>query len=220
MDIIAWLLAFVTAITIHEYAHAWMSNHLGDPTAKLMGRLTLNPKAHYDPVGTTLLLGLSVLRALGVPVIPFGWAKPVMFDPFNLKNPRRDSAIISLSGPLANIVLAVVLSLILRLAYLLGTPFGMLNLMYGLFIPIVSLNLILALFNLVPFHPLDGGKIFVGFLPEKDAHEAEMFLRRYGMIILFLLIFPTVNGTSPIFAVLSPILNFLLNILLPIPNIV
>src|SRR3990167_3780321 len=115
MSLIAWILAFIIAITIHEASHAFMSDRLGDPTARLMGRLSLNPLVHYDPIGTTLLLGLVFLRALGFPVIPFGWAKPVVFDPYNMKNPRRDSALISFAGPLANMSMAVVLSLILRI---------------------------------------------------------------------------------------------------------
>lgn len=208
MDLIAWIFAFIIAITIHEAAHAWMSDKLGDPTARLMGRLSLNPIVHYDPVGTTLLLVLVVMRAVGLPVIPFGWAKPVAFDPYNLRNPRRDSALISLAGPMANIILAIGLSILLRLI-----P-GITSL-YIFITPIIMLNIILALFNLVPIHPLDGGKIFVGFLPEKDAREADIFLKRYGFIILLFLIFPTLQGTSPLFFVLSPVLSFIFKLLIP-----
>src|SRR3989339_1137703 len=103
--IIIWILAFVVAITIHEASHAFMADRLGDPTARLSGRLSLNPLVHYDPIGTTLLLVLSILRSLGVPIIPFGWAKPVPVDPYNLKNPKKDSAIISLAGPASNLVI-------------------------------------------------------------------------------------------------------------------
>ncbi len=208
MELIAWIAAFIIAITVHETAHAWMADKLGDPTARLMGRLSLNPIVHYDPVGTTLLLVLTIMRAVGLPVIPFGWAKPVPFDPYNLKNPRRDSALISFAGPGANIVLAIAISIILRL--LPGSSF-----LYILTTPVIMLNILLALFNLVPIHPLDGGKIFIGLLPEDQAHEAEIFLRRYGMIILLFLIFPTIGGTSPLFMVLSPVLNFILGILIP-----
>src|SRR3990172_4768985 len=210
MELIAWILAFVVAITVHEAAHAYMSDRLGDPTARLMGRLSLNPVVHYDPVGTTLLLILVVMRAFGIPVIPFGWAKPVMFDPYNLKNPRKDGALISLAGPGANIILAILLSLILRFSY---TPFSPLYFLADLLIPIIVLNLSLALFNLIPINPLDGGKIFIGLLPAKEAQEAELFLRRYGTVILFLLIFPTINGTSPISIIFNPILDILLRLL-------
>lgn len=204
------LIAFVTAITIHEAAHAWMADRLGDPTARLMGRLSLNPIVHYDPVGTTLLLVLSVLSALHIPgIIPFGWAKPVEFDPYNLKNPRRDSALISLAGPGANFTLSLILSALL---YLFIKPYGFL---YDLFSAVIYLNVILGVFNLIPIHPLDGGKIFVGLLPEEEAHEADLFLRRYGMFLLIFLIFPTYKGSSPISLVISPVISFLVNILIP-----
>lgn len=207
-----WIIAFIVAITVHEAAHAATANKLGDPTPKLMGRLTLNPIAHYDPVGTTLLLALVVLRAFGVPVIPFGWAKPVQFDPYNLKNPRRDAALISIAGPMANIATATVLALILRF---ITNPFTPFSLASALIEPIITLNVILAIFNLIPIHPLDGGKILVGLLPREQAIEADTFMKRYGMIMLFFLIFPTFGGTSPIFIIISPILRLIFNLLIP-----
>jgi Zn-dependent protease len=207
MEIIIWILAFTIAITIHEAAHAWMADRLGDPTPRLMGRLSLNPIVHYDPIGTTLLLVLVIMRSLGAPVIPFGWAKPVQFDPYNLKNPRRDSALISLAGPASNLLLAIAASILL---YILPAT------LFSLFLaPIIVLNVVLAVFNLVPIHPLDGGKIFIGLLPADQADEADSFLRRYGMLILFALIFPWGSGQSPLFTVLSPIIDFILSILLP-----
>ncbi len=212
LSLIAWILAFLITITVHEAAHAWTADRLGDPTARLMGRLSLNPLVHYDRIGTTLLLVLVVLRALGVPVIPFGWAKPVRFDPSNLKNPRRDAALISLSGPLANIALAITLSLVLRLT---SSPFSPLSFLPILLYPMIILNVILAIFNLIPIHPLDGGKIFIGILPSSEAREADAFLKRYGFLILLFLIFPTIGGSSPIFLVLSPLIDFILNILIP-----
>lgn len=212
MTLIGWILAFIIAITIHEAAHAFMADRLGDPTARLMGRLSLNPLVHYDRVGTTLLLVLVFMRAIGIPVIPFGWAKPVRFDPFNLKNPRRDSALISLAGPVANITLSIILSIVLKLA---SSPFSPYALLPSVIYPIITLNVVLALFNLVPIHPLDGGKIFVGLLPEKEAGEADLFLKKYGMIILLFLIFPSFGGSSPLFSALSPVINFLLNLLIP-----
>lgn len=212
LSLIAWILAFVVAITIHEAAHAWMADRLGDPTPRMMGRLSLNPIVHYDRVGTTLLLVLVILRAIGLPVIPFGWAKPVQFDPYNLKNPRRDAALISIAGPVSNITLAIILATILRLASSPFSPLGFLSLLFG---PMIILNVILAVFNLVPIHPLDGGKVLVGLLPQKQAYEADIFMKRYGIIMLFLLIFPVFGGTSPIFLVISPILNLFLSILMP-----
>lgn len=212
IGLIAWILAFVVAITIHEAAHAWMADRLGDPTPRMRGRLSLNPAVHYDPVGTTILLVLVVMRAFGIPVIPFGWAKPVRFDPFNLKNPKRDAALISFAGPFSNFALATLLSIILRFV---SSPFSPVYFLSLLLVPTIILNVVLGIFNLIPIHPLDGGKIFIGLLPDSEAKEADLFLRRYGLIILFLLIFPTVGGTSPIFLVISPVIDFVLNILIP-----
>lgn len=207
--IVILILSFLVAITIHEAAHAWMSDKLGDPTARLMGRLTLNPIAHLDPYGTVLFP--LILIFIGSPFI-FGWAKPVSFDPYNLKNPRKDAALISLAGPASNLILAIILSVFLGLGIVAVNP---LSFTYILLVSVIRLNVVLALFNLIPIHPLDGGKIFVGLLPEKDAHEADIFLKRYGMIILLFLIFPTIRGTSPLFLVLTPVLNFVLGILIP-----
>ncbi|RLC32425.1 site-2 protease family protein, partial [Candidatus Woesebacteria bacterium] len=139
LEIIIWILAFIVAITIHETAHAWMADRLGDPTARLMGRLSLNPLVHYDPIGTTLLLVLVIMRAIGIPVIPFGWAKPVRFDPYNLKNPRRDSALISFAGPLANLTLAIILGIAVQL---LSTPFSPIPFIAGILYPFIILNVV------------------------------------------------------------------------------
>lgn len=212
MIIIIWLLAFAVAITIHEAAHAWMADRLGDPTPRIMGRLSLNPIVHYDPIGTTLLLVLVILRSIGIPVIPFGWAKPVRFDPYNLANPRRDTALISMAGPASNLLLATVLSLFLRF---LATPFSPLSYFSAIFYPFIILNVVLAIFNLIPIHPLDGGKVFVGLLPKSTAHEVDMFMNRYGILILFLLIFPTVGGASLVSIIIFPIINIVLNFLVP-----
>jgi Zn-dependent protease len=189
-----------------------MADKLGDPTARLEGRLSLNPLVHYDPVGTTLLLVLVVLRALGAPVIPFGWAKPVRYDPFNLKDERRDAALISFAGPFINLLLATILALITRFFLL---PFSPLYFLSSFIYPFIVLNISLAVFNLIPVHPLDGGKIIVGLLPEKEARETDIFLSRYGTIILMFFIFPIFSGNSLISLIISPVINFLINLLIP-----
>ena len=195
-----WIVALLVAITIHEFSHAWMADRLGDPTAKLSGRLTLNPFAHLDPFGTLALL-----------LFRFGWGKPVPFDPFNLRNPRRDAALISLSGPVSNLILAVALSFLLRLLLVLQSPFSILYLFLE---PIIALNVILGVFNLLPVHPLDGGKILVGVLPEEQARNIDDILNQYGLIIVIFLIFP-IFGASLASLIISPIINFILSFLLP-----
>lgn len=202
-----WLLAVTIAITIHEFAHAAIADRLGDPTARLQDRLSLNPLKHYDRTGTTLLLVTSLLRALGAPVIPFGWAKPVEYDPYNLRHPRRDAALIALAGPAINLLLAFIL------AFTLKTFFFELPLINILITAIITVNTALAIFNLVPIHPLDGSKIITWLLPDDLAHEYQIIMHQYGFIILMALIIPW-NGTSALSALISPIISFFLNFLL------
>lgn len=186
-----WVAALLIAITIHEFSHALIADRLGDPTPRLQGRLTLNPIAHLDPIGTLLLL-----------IAGFGWGKPVQFDPYNLENPRRDAALISIAGPASNIILASVLSLTFRL---FPSPF---------IVPFVVLNVSLAVFNLVPIHPLDGGKILVGIVSPKQAVVIDHFLSRYGMIMLLILILPIFGGSSIISMIISPVINGLVSLYL------
>ncbi|OGY15585.1 MAG: hypothetical protein A2784_02000 [Candidatus Chisholmbacteria bacterium RIFCSPHIGHO2_01_FULL_48_12] len=190
---LTWLLGLILAITIHEFAHALVADRLGDPTPRLQGRLTLNPLAHLDPLGTLMLL-----------VTRFGWGKPVQFDPFNLQNPRRDTAIISLAGPVSNLATAALAATVIRLF-----PIA-----YPLLLPLIVLSVGLALFNLIPIHPLDGGKIILGLLPRNLASEWDRILQQYGLIILILLLLP-LGGLSPVSALLSPLIAFTLNLLLP-----
>ena len=204
-----WILALVIAITIHEFSHAYAADRLGDPTPRLQGRLTLNPLAHLDPLGTLMLL-----------IARFGWGKPVVFDPFNLRRPRRDAAIISFAGPLSNLIMAtfcaVLLQILLqyRLAFL-GNSFGIaVFVLMGILRPIIILDVVLAIFNLVPIHPLDGFKIVGGILPKEYASQWYE-LEPYGMIFLIFLIFPIFGGTSPISNIISPIINAIVTILLP-----
>ncbi|MBI5019429.1 site-2 protease family protein [Candidatus Gottesmanbacteria bacterium] len=195
----SWLIALIVAITIHEFSHAYAADRLGDPTPRVQGRLTLNPLAHLDPLGTLMLL-----------IARFGWGKPVVFDPFNLRHPRRDAAIISIAGPASNILLATALSLILRVG--LATDFAML--FYVFLQPVIVLNVFLAIFNLVPVHPLDGFKIVEGILPPEYARQWHE-LESYGMIFLLLMVFPLFGGTAPISRLIMPVISFILSLLLP-----
>jgi len=203
-----WIAALLVAITVHEFAHAWTANRLGDPTARLKGRMTLNPLAHLDPFGSVLLpLILLFIRS---PFI-FGWGKPVPFDAFNLKSPRRDAALISFAGPAANFILAIFLSFIIRLGHLVIGPTALVG---QILTPFIFLAVVLGVFNLVPIHPLDGGKVLIGLLPQKIAYQWDAFLQRFGFFIILLLIFP-IFGFSPLFIIISPIINGLLALLLP-----
>lgn len=210
-----YIVGLIVAITVHEFAHAYAAEHLGDPTPRLMGRLTLNPLAHLDPLGTLMLF-----------LVRFGWGKPVQFDPFNLRNPRRDSAIISIAGPISNFLVALLAALLFRLLFslrltLLTYSFvGTLTyVLIGLLQPIILYNIVLGIFNLVPIHPLDGFKIVEGVLPERYASQWKE-LEPYGMIFLLFLIFPIFTTVSPISRLISPIIDFVLTILLPPTSII
>jgi len=198
------LIALFAAITIHEFSHALAADFLGDPTPRLQKRLTLNPKAHLDPFGLLFLFFFG-----------FGWGRPVEFDPFNLKNPRRDAAIISLAGPISNLILALILSILLKLfiffkiktLYTIGSLF---------FVPMIYLNVVLAVFNFLPIHPLDGFKIVGGVLPEKQAKDW-YDLEKYGTIFLLMMFFP-LGKSSMIDLLIRPMVSFLTNLLLPFPS--
>lgn len=209
MEIIYWLFAFAVAISVHEAAHAWVADRLGDPTARLNGRMTLNPIAHADLYGTVLIPLFLIF--IGSPFV-FGWAKPVPIDPFNLDDPKKDSATISLAGPLANILLAIIFSLILRL---LTTPFSPVIYFTQFIYILIKFNIVIAVFNLIPIHPLDGGKILVGLLSDKLGRKTDLFLNQYGTILLLMLIFPLIRGVSLISLIISPIINLLISLLVP-----
>ncbi len=186
--------ALLIAITVHEFAHAFVADRLGDPTPELQGRLSLNPLRHLDPIGTVMLLFFR-----------FGWGKPVQFDPYNLRHPRRDAAVISLAGPAINLIFAAVLSVIMKLSGL-----QILNL---IFVPLILLNVNLAIFNLLPVPPLDGSKILYGILPGEWADEYNDFMGRYGTILLILLILP-LGGSSLAINLILPVINVLTKLLL------
>ncbi|OGC80524.1 hypothetical protein A3K01_04400 [candidate division WWE3 bacterium RIFOXYD1_FULL_43_17] len=164
------LVALVISLSVHEFAHAWVSDRLGDPTARQLGRVTLNPKAHIDPLGMLLLV-----------VAGFGWGRPVPFNPLNLKYPKRDSALIALAGPASNFMLAIITAAVLKF---LNPGFQIGSVLYSL----VFYNLMLGVFNLMPFHPLDGFKIVGGLLPNNLALQWYQ-MQPYGIIILVAFIF-------------------------------
>jgi len=200
---IAWIAGLAVAISIHEFSHALMADRLGDPTPRLQGRLTLNPMAHLDPLGTLLLV-----------LARFGWGKPVIFDPYNLKNPRRDAALISIAGPVSNLLLAGALSIILRVFLAVSAPSPALLILFAVIQPVIVMNVFLAVFNLVPIHPLDGFKIVGGILPEEYARQWYE-LESYGMLFLLFLVFPLFGGSAPISRFISPLINFFLGIFIP-----
>ncbi len=193
---LVWAIGLVLAICVHEYAHAALADRLGDPTPRSQGRLTLDPRAHLDPLGTLALLFLG-----------FGWGKPVMFDPYNLRNPRRDSAIIALAGPISNLIFASLLSLIIHFVPGLG-------ILASVFSVLILMNISLAIFNLVPIFPLDGEKILGGLLPPALYEEYAQVMRQYGTLILIFMLLPIAGGTSPISALISPVISAIAQLLL------
>jgi Zn-dependent protease len=210
LEVIFLFISLLVAITVHEFSHAYTADRLGDPTPRLMGRLTLNPLKHLDIIGTIMIL-----------IANFGWGKPVVFDPYNLKNPRRDSAIISLAGPVSNFFVAIICAILVhllftfRLTLLFNSGIGVFVYVFNALLQsIIVLNIMLGVFNLVPIHPLDGFKIVEGILPEKYAGQWKE-LERYGFIFLLFLVFPILGPVSPISRVISPVIRFLQNILLP-----
>ena len=188
------LAVLLFSVILHEVSHGLAALRLGDETAKHAGRLTLNPLKHLDPVGTLMLLFFR-----------FGWGKPVEFDPYNLRHPRRDAALISLAGPAVNLVLATLLALILK--------FSPSSLFSVFLIPVILININLAIFNLLPVPPLDGAKILYGFLPRDWADEYNDFMGRYGTILLILLIIP-IGGSSLAINLILPVINAISNLLL------
>jgi Zn-dependent protease len=186
VDIGVLVLGFIgllLALTVHEAAHAWAASRLGDPTARLQGRLSLNPVVHIDPIGTILLPLVATLA--GVPII--GWAKPVPVDGRYLKNFRRDFMWIALAGPASNILLAILASLVVRALPFIPGAVGNIALVEPLFLfaqQFFIVNIFLAVFNMLPVPPLDGSNVVAALLPRHLAYQWDQ-VRPYGIFILY-----------------------------------
>ena len=195
------------AISIHESAHAWMADKFGDPTAKNQGRITLNPIAHIDLIGTIIFPLLLALA--GAPV--FGWAKPVMVNPYNLRDPRRANIFISAAGPGSNVIsafLGIILFLLLKnMGVFKGSVGSGIEILLYIFFYFIIINIYLAIFNLIPIPPLDGSGIIEGVLKGEALYNYQK-IKPYGFIILLLIIYAGVLDV-----VANPIISFILNIL-------
>lgn len=179
-DLIVLIPILFFSITFHEVSHGFVAYKLGDPTAKLAGRLTLNPIVHIDPFGTIILpvMMLIMSSGFGMP-FAFGYAKPVPINPYHFKNPKRDTMLVSLAGPMSNFALAVLFTILLKI-----TPLSFIT--AGLMAAII-INVILGIFNIMPIPPLDGSKVLASFLPHRAAYNY-LQMEKYGFIIIILLI--------------------------------
>ena len=196
---IFFIAIFILSIVIHEVAHGYAADMLGDPTAKLAGRLTLNPIPHIDPIGSVLLPIVLVVSNAG---LLFGWAKPVPYNPYNLRKGKWGPMIVAIAGPLSNIFVALVFGILIRF----GPEIGLNDSFYFIFGMIVFVNILLAIFNMIPIPPLDGSKVLFSILPYKYQH-IQQTLEQYGFMILLFFIF--LGG----WRIISPIINFLFQVI-------
>ena len=203
--IVASIAIVLLSLTVHEAAHAWTADRLGDPTARLLGRVSLNPLVHIDPIGTVLLPLIAAVS--NFPII--GWAKPVPVNTRRLGHPRRDFMLVAAAGPASNLVLALIAAVLFQVVPAPGfAARNQLDFVEVLFL-VTSINVYLAVFNLVPIPPLDGGNVLAGLLPPQAADVFEK-LRPFGFIILYALMF-----TGILSSLINPPARFLIGMLFP-----
>lgn len=185
-----WVLPVLLAVTFHEAAHGYVADKLGDPTARMAGRISANPLRHVDPFGTVVLPGL--LLVLSSPIL-FGWAKPVPVDFRRLHQPRRDMILVAAAGPGSNLLMACIATILIYGAFLLPSDIG--NWVGHNLLNAIRINLVLMIFNLIPLPPLDGGRIVTGLLPYHLAVQYAQ-LERFGLLILIGMLFllPLIGG--------------------------
>ncbi len=206
---VIWILAVLLSLAVHEYAHAQYADWAGDPTPRRQGRVTLNPIAHLDPLGTALIIFMA-FSGYGI-----GWGKPVPVNPGYFRHPRRDWVLCAFVGPLSNIVLAVIFAIPLRILLASGEPVPD-NVFVEFLFAMLSVNIGLAVFNMIPLHPLDGSKVLSGFLRDVFDSRYWGFQVIYGPIILFgsILILPLLGLPNPLRFILIPVRDFLVKLLL------
>jgi len=198
--IAVWAIPLLFAITVHEVAHGWVANRLGDPTAKMLGRLTLNPAKHIDPVGTIIVPG--ILLALGGFV--FGWAKPVPVTWENLKNPKRDMALVAIAGPITNLLMALGWAFIAKIAILTVANIGFpAKILFFMSRAGIIINLVLMILNLLPIPPLDGSRVLASIVPKRMEYSLYL-IEPYGFFILVALL-----ATGILAKVIGPPIFFL-----------